>query len=84
MKYLGLHKLLVAIILIVWLIVEILLCGLFYILYVIWNFNIPHNLWLDTHSGISRWDYDEYADKNPKQTFLRRYKLIFIEILHND
>ena len=79
MKYLCLHKLLVAIILLVWLIIEMLVCGLYYILYIIWNFKIPHNFWLKLHSYISNWDYEPIADKNPKQTFIRRYKLIFTE-----
>lgn len=77
MKHLCLHKLLIAICLLIHLIVEMLICGLFYILYVIWYFKIPRNFWLEIHSGLSRWDYEYYADRNPIQTFVRRYKLIF-------
>lgn len=84
MKYLHLHNLLIAIILIAWLILEILFCGLLYVLYVIWNFKIPHDFWLYFHSGISSWNLEKYADRNPIQTFLRRYKLIFTEIFNCD
>lgn len=77
MKYLGLHKILWAILVLVWLIIEILYFGFFYILYVIWNFKIPHDFWLEFHSGISSYNYELFADRNPIQTFVRRYKLIF-------
>lgn len=77
MKYLGLHKILWAILVLVGLIIEILYFGSFYILYVIWNFKIPRNFWLEFHSDRSPWDYEPIADKNPVQTFVRRYKLIF-------
>ena len=79
MKYLGLHYLLVVIILLAWLIVEMLTCGLCYILYVIWNFKIPHNFWLKLHSYRSNWNGELIADRNPKQTFVRRYKMVFGE-----
>lgn len=77
MKYLGLHKILWAILVLVWLIIDILYFGIFYILYVIWNFKIPHDFWLEFHSGISSYNYELFADRNPIQTFVRRYKLIF-------
>ena len=77
MKYLGLHKILWAILVLVWLIIEILYFGSFYILYVIWNFKIPRNFWLEFHSGRSSWDYESIVDKNPIQTFIRRYKFMF-------
>lgn len=79
MKYLGIHKLLVAIILLIQIIIEMLICGLFYILYVIWNFKIPHNFWLKLHYYRSQWDGELIADKNPKQTFVRRFKMVFGE-----
>ena len=77
MKYLGLHKILWAILVLVWLIIDILYFGLFYILYVIWNFKIPHDFWLEFHSGISSYNYELFADRNPIQTFIRRYKFMF-------
>ena len=77
MKYLGLHKILWAILVLVWLIIEILYFGFFYILYVIWNLEIPRNFWLEFHSGRSSWNYKPIADKNLVQTFVRRYKLLF-------
>lgn len=79
MKYLGIHKLLVAIILLIQIIIEMLICGLFYILYVIWNFKIPHNFWLKLHYYRSHWDEEMIADRNPKQTFVRRFKMVFGE-----
>lgn len=77
MKYICLHKLFVAIILLAWLIIEMLFCGLFYILYVIWNLKIPRDFWLKLHSYRSDWDWEEVEDRNPWQTFVRRYNLIF-------
>ena len=77
MKYLGLHKILWAILVLVWLIIDILYFGFFYILYVIWNFKIPYNFWYETHCHISSWNYEVINDKNPAETFVRRYKLIF-------
>lgn len=77
MKYLCLHNLLGVVILIAELIVEILFYGLVYILYIIWNFKIPRNFWLKLHSYRSLWNYKLIADKNPMQTFVRRYKYIF-------
>lgn len=77
MKYLGLHKILWAILVLVWLIIEILYFGFFYILYVIWNLEIPYNFWFQTHYRISYWNNEVITDKNPAETFVRRYKLIF-------
>ena len=77
MKYLGLHKILWAILVLVWLIIEILYFGFFYILYVIWNLEIPYNFWFKTHYHISSWNNEVITDKNPAETFVRRYKLIF-------
>lgn len=84
MKYLRLHNLLVAIILFAWLIFEMFICGLCYVLYVIWNFKLPHDFWLELHSGRSDWDDELIADKNPLKTFVRRYNLIFKELLNNE
>ena len=79
MKYLGLHYLLIVIILLAWLIVEMLICGLFYILYVIWNFKLPRNFWFKLHYYRNDWNEELIADKNPKQTFVRRFKMVFGE-----
>lgn len=77
MKYLGLHKIIWAILVLVWLIIDILYFGFFYILYVIWNFKIPHYFWLGFHSGRSSWNNEVITDKTPVETFVRRYKLVF-------
>lgn len=77
MKYLGLHKILWALLVLVWLIIEILYFGFFYILYVMWNFEVPRNFWLEFHSDRSSYNYELFADRNPIQTFIRRYKFMF-------
>ena len=43
MKYLGLHKLLWALLVLVVLIIEIFFLGSYYMLYVMWNLEIPHD-----------------------------------------
>lgn len=77
MKYLGLHKIIWAILVLVWLILEILYLGFFYILYVIWNFRFPKNFWYKSHYGISSWKATLIEDNNILETFVRRYKLFF-------
>lgn len=74
MKYLGLHKIIWAILVLVWLIVEISYLGFFYILYVIWNFSFPKNFWHKCHCRISDWDGELIEDNNILETFVRRYK----------
>ena len=84
MKYLGIHKLLYILILIFFLIIEITLVGISYILYVIWNFRLPlTNWWHILHSYKSRWDGSWVEDYNPWQTLVRRYKIIFNKNHHN-
>ena len=78
MKYLGIHKLLWILILLSYLIVEIMFAGVFYILYVIWNFHLPRfNWWYNLHHHESDWDGSWIEDYNPWQTLVRRYKIIF-------
>ena len=77
MKYLGLHKILWALLVLVVLIIEIFFLGSYYMLYVMWNLEIPHDFWLEFHSDKSLDSHESFADKNPVQTFLRRYKLVF-------
>ena len=77
MKYLYFHKIIWALLVLVWLIIDILYFGFFYILYIIWNFKIPHDFWFQTHYHISCWNNEVITDKNTAETFVRRYKLIF-------
>lgn len=74
MKYLGLHKIIWAILVLVWLIMEILYLGFFYILYVIWNLRFPKNFWHKCHCRTSAWDGELIEDNNIFETFVRRYK----------
>lgn len=76
MKYLGLHKIIWAIFVLVWLIMEILYLGFFYILYVIWNFRFPKNFWYKWHCYVSRWDGKLIEDNNILETFVRRYNFL--------
>lgn len=75
MKYLGIHKLLWLLLVLLWLIVEIIVVGVFYILYVIWNFRLyKANFWYYLHNRRSEWDGEWITDRNPWQTLVRRYK----------
>lgn len=77
MKYLRLHNLLVIVIIGVFLLIEIVIVYIvYYTLYVLWNFEIPKNFWLITHSYVSDWNWENVHDKNPWQTFIRRYKIL--------
>lgn len=76
MKYLGLHKLLWFLLVLLWLIVELMFIGISYVLYFIWNLKLPEgNLWYNFHSGESEWDGTVFVDYNPWQTFIRRYNV---------
>ena len=78
MKYLGIHKLLWILILLSYLIVEIMITGVLYIIYVIWNFKLPQvNWWYNLHNYESSWDCSLIEDYNPWQTLVRRYKILF-------
>ena len=77
MKYLGLHKLLWLLLVLLWLAVEVVLVGLCYIMYAIWTFRwLKANLWYDFHDHISEWDGRWIKDRNPWQTLVRRYNII--------
>ena len=78
MKYLGIHKLLWILISLSYLIVEIVIAGISYIIYVIWNFKLPQvNWWYNLHHYESSWDCSLIEDYNPWQTLVRRYKILF-------
>lgn len=76
MKYLGLHKLLWFLLVLLWLIVELMFIGISYVLYFIWNLKLPEgNLWYNFHNGESYFDGTVFVDYNPWQTFIRRYNV---------
>lgn len=77
MKYLGLHKLLWAIIVVALTFIEALILLFVALLFIIWNFELPVAFWKSTHTGCSRWDYSPYCDKNIWQTIKRRYNSVF-------
>ena len=78
MKYLGIHKLLWILMLLVYLIVEIMFAGVLYILYVIWNFHLPQvNWWYNLHLYESNCNGSLIEDYNPWQTLVRRYRTVF-------
>ena len=78
MKYLGIHKLLWFLMLLVYLVGEMAFAGVLYILYVIWNFRLPQvKWWYNLHLCVSDWDGSLIEDYNPWQTLVRRYRIVF-------
>lgn len=76
MKYLRLHKFIWGLLVLISLIIEIILTGIFYVLYLLWNLRwYKGNLWYDFHDYDSDWDGRHIQDRNPWQTFVRRYNL---------
>lgn len=76
MKYLRLHKLIWFVILIVFTLFEMAMICVAYAVYILWNFELPPNLWKITHTSTK---FDElcgviYEDKNPIETIKRRYE----------
>jgi hypothetical protein len=76
MKYLGLHKLIWLVILIVFTLFEMAMICVAYAVYILWNFKLPPNLWKIMHTSSKT---DEmcgvvYKDKNPIETIKRRYE----------
>lgn len=77
MKYLGLHKILWLLLVLLWLSVEIMFVGIVYILYAVWNLRwLKVNIWYNLHNRRSEWDGQWIKDRNPWQTFVRRYNFI--------
>lgn len=77
MKYLGLHKLLWLILVLVWLSVEIMFVGTVYILYAMWNLRwLKVNIWYNFHNRRSELNGQWIKDCNPWQTLMRRYNCI--------
>ena len=72
MKYLGLHKLIWAVLVLVWLLVEMTFIGICYVIYIIWNFKLPKNFWFKWHYRET-FGYRLIVDRNPWQTYVRRY-----------
>lgn len=84
MKYLMIHKLVWIILVLIYTIAEMIFYyGIYYIIYVLWNFKFPKNWWERFH------EYDNYdvvdgdinnliiVDSNPWETIKRRYNIFF-------
>lgn len=73
MKYLGLHKLLWYVIVVLWTLWEILIVLIIYIIYFIWNLKFPKYVWEETHNR-----YAIYPNENKTilQTLKRRFNII--------
>lgn len=79
MKYLGLHKLIWAIIVIALTSFECVIILFIYLLYVIWNLQLPSNVWEHLHTSNGTYCHPPYYDKNVWQTIKRRYNCVFDE-----
>lgn len=73
MKYLKIHKLLFAIFVLAFTLCEIFLFGIVWVLYIVWNFKIPHAMWQNFHNGESEWNGHRYEDTSILATIKRRY-----------
>ena len=64
-----------SILLLLYLIAEVVVIGTIYIFRIVWNFRFPKdNIWYEYHHNrISSLNSQLIEDKNPWQTFLRRY-----------
>ena len=77
MTYLGLHKLLWLLLVLVWLAVEVIFVSIGYILYAIWNLRLlKANVWYNIHNRRSELNGQWIEDRNPWQTLVRRYNVI--------
>ena len=81
MRYLGLHKLLWFLIVVTFTLFEGMFILVFWVLYVVWNFKIPKNVWRLFHNAEdpfdNHWGGYAYEDNNIWETIIRRYKYTF-------
>ena len=81
MKYLGIHKFIWLVLVIVASLIEGLFCVVYFIIGTLWNFKFPRNLWSIMHSADypykNRWGGYAYKDKNIIETIKRRYYKTF-------
>lgn len=78
MKYLGIHKLLWAILVAIYTLFEGILAIFVWVIYFIWNFKPPIRLWRELHHADKAidnyWGGYAYWDDNIWYTIVRRYK----------
>ena len=81
MKYLGLHKLIWALLCLIYLFMALIVYAIINVVYFLWSFKfIKYEVCFGYGEYVrteSFFDYVTYDDKNPKETFLRYYHNIF-------
>lgn len=86
MKYLCIHKIIWAMLVIGWTLIESTIICIGCILYILWNFKLPKNVWsichtysdyvVDTSSCPPEINEKNYSDATILATIKRRYKFI--------
>lgn len=75
MKYLGIHKLVWAILVVAFTLFEVALILIGIILYVLWNLQLPsNNVWKEFHTDDGFRTGAAFSDNNIWETIKRRYK----------
>lgn len=77
MKYLKIHKLIWFLLVVAATLIEGVFCIIVFIIWTLWNFKFPRNLWSNTHRADNpyddHWGGAIYKDKNMFETIKRRY-----------
>lgn len=79
MKYLGIHKLIWAILVLIYTLWEAFLIFICCVLHVIWTLKFPKNVWKESHTATeteARLSGIAYSDNNMWETLKRRYKFL--------
>lgn len=86
MKYLYIHKMIWFLLIVSWTSFEAIIISIYYILYVLWNFKLPKNVWSSWHTYSDLEVNNNYClpkilprleiDKNIFKTIKRRYEII--------
>lgn len=80
MKYLGLHKMLWLIIVVVLTLIESVILYVFWVLILIWSLKVPDDYWKETHTSEDYdawWSGEAFSDRNIVETIKRRYRVFF-------
>ena len=77
MKYLGIHKLIWFILVLIYTLIHAIIIGVAYIVYILWNFRLPKgNFWYNANNVRSKWNGEYIKDYNIWQSIMRRYNII--------
>lgn len=77
MKYLGIHKLMWFILVLIYTLIHAIIIGVAYIVFILWNFRLPEgNFWYDANHIRSGWNGEYIEDHNIWQSLMRRYNII--------